>query len=260
MDLKKAKIDKEKALDISYIKPDAVNKPVPTNETHTSPMHEDLIAAWRRLDKHLAIMVGYVKTKEPDINAVDGTLFEGFTARAFSIGGGDDKNDGVVISGHVKLPNGKAVILNTPFTRFEEKPETRYQYMDDLVWCLDKLKAEIIAYVKGDKMGKNPQGNLFDQQPEEAPKTEKVTKIQFAPEEGQLAGGTGQFVQGNGAPKKTRKKVSENADPEAMARVAAASNDELNGKTGEQPEPAKKERTGRKRVPQSPDAPGGIVE
>lgn len=126
---------------------------VESNERHKAPIHPDLKKCFDELAIHLAVMTGYVaSSRVTDIAMPDPELSEKFYVHAYSMGG-DDDSAGVVVSGHHILPNGKAVILNTPFYRLEESPETRYIFMDDLVARLTNAEKEITDYLKGKKRG-----------------------------------------------------------------------------------------------------------
>lgn len=157
LNIKKVKLAKVKdgdGLDVDLTKKDPDGTKVSVSENHKGLIHQDLRAAFRTLGLHLAIMTGYVKSTEvADIKKPDPELAEAFHVNGISLGG-DDDNPGVVISGHYTLPgSGKAVILNTPFARFNEGAETRYVFMDDLENKLQVIDSEVRSYLAGTKRG-----------------------------------------------------------------------------------------------------------
>jgi hypothetical protein len=229
--IKKAKLVKKgESFDVLYERITEEEKaPVSVSETHKTPVHPDMRAAFDNLRIHLAVLCGYVLKKEvKDIETPKEELYNAFHVTAFSMG--KDKDDpGIVLSGHKILANGKAQILNCPFTRFEEGEQSVYPFVDDLVKKVARLQLEINAYLFEGKRADDPQQQLpFGED------GEKVTKMQIAQPEffNTTAGGK-----------------MPAADPEAQARV-------LNDG-----EPAPKKGRGRpKRVAQTADAPGGLVD
>lgn len=204
--IEKAKLVKGETLDYNYTKTDDKGAKSKVTESLKAPVHGDLKQAYANLDIHLAIMCGYLtpaRIKEIAMPAPE--LSEGFHVTSFSLGG-DEDDPGVVISGHYLKPDGKPVILNSPFYRFEGSEQSRYIFMDDLQERIERLDTEIRAYVGGSKRGEDPQLNLFDGK-------EKVTKVQVAPEEKPIftTPGMGKMPA---------------ADPEAMKRVAAMDHEE----------------------------------
>lgn len=264
----KAKLVKGETLDYQYLKTDDTGAKSKGSESLKAPVHADLKQAFENLGIHLAIMCGYVpSSKVKDIETPKPELSEGFHVTSYSIGG-DEDDQGVVISGHKLLPDGKAVILNTPFRRFTESEQSRYVFMDDLQERLDRLDTEVRSYVDGSKRGADAQLNLF----EGDEKKETVNKMQVLPEEkpvfkepmvtGVETDVTDLYIKPGGA------KIPQ-ADPEAMKRVAAMDHEEAeileetkNSDTKALPEakPEKKATKRTKKVPQSAAAPGGEVE
>lgn len=141
-----------------------------------TPVHADLIQSYQNLAIHFAILTGYVQPKQvKNIKTPDPKLTEGFWINGLSVKSGDDP--GVIISGHRKLENGKAVILNTPFQRLQEGEETAYKYQDDLNDKLERAEEEISAFIDGTKKGDDPQMGLFDgQEAQERMDSENVTE------------------------------------------------------------------------------------
>lgn len=235
--IKKGKlIKKGDAVEITYSKiDDAGGKSDVPKEIFTAPIHGDLLQAFENLAIHLAVGCGYVKpSRVKDIATPAPELTEGFHVSSVSIGGDDDA-EGFVISGHCLLPEGKAVILNTPFRRFEENEQSAYRFIDDVREKIDRVILELRAYMEGRKRGTDPQGKLnFDAG---KPGAENLTKDQ------QVFKGAGIGI----------------ADPDAMARVAEMDNGQASvGADGTVTlPPAETGKGGRKRKPQTPDNPAG---
>lgn len=260
--IEKAKIVKGTTVEIHFTEVNDKGDRSKNSKSLGAPMHDDLTTAFANLGIHLAILTGYVKSNQvKNIETPKEELTEGFHVTSFSIGG-TDEDQGVVISGHRKLASGKAVILNTPFERFEVKEESRYVYMDDLVDRLDRVKKELADYFSGAKRGAEKQQKLDfgDDKP-------KATKMQIAEPEKPLfkkekkdTDGlhdvTEEYIDLN-KQRQDKLKIPP-ADPDAMARVAASDIEdaEIIEETPNQPPPKKS----RKKVPQSAAAPGGEIE
>lgn len=229
--INKAKLSvKQGTLDIHFIKTHPGNVKVPGNETWKEPWHDDLQKAFEDFAIHLAILADYIPADSVDIDDLDPITTESFHVTSFSLGG--DDNEGIVISGHKISKSGKAVILNTPFSRFTENEQSRYKYMDDVQEKVDTVLKEIVKFLDGSKRGTDTQGKL------DFPKEEKVTKINVVDpmDKGELSQVTG--------------KVG-HADPDAMDRVKKMT-------TGKKATTSKPKKT--KRVAQSAANPGGVAE
>lgn len=144
-------------------------------ETHKPVIHRDLKTALDGLRAHLALMVGFLQPIEiPTIAHPDQSKIENFFVKGYSIGGDEDQGTrGVIISGHKILSNGMAHNFNTPFYRFEQAPESRYVYMDDLLARISVIEQEIGLYLSGEKRGVDPQLEMFE---EEKPKEKRERK------------------------------------------------------------------------------------
>lgn len=270
MIIEKAKIVKGETVEIHYVEVNDKGDRLKASKSLKAPMHDDLKQAFKNLAIHLAIMTGYVSSKQvKDIETPKEELTEKFFVTSYSIGG-TDEDQGVVISGHHKLPNGKAVILNIPFERFNVKEESRYVFMDDLQERLDRVEVELKAFFDGSKRGQEQQQKL-DFGEEKAKATKLVIAEPETPlfkKEGKkdtdgLHDVTEEYFELNNQRNEGKLKIPP-ADPEAMARVAAADIEdaEVIEETPNTPAPAGKGKksTNKKRVAQSADAPGGIVE
>lgn len=247
--IEKAKIvKKDDTLELDFLKTDSTGKKSKAWEAFTAPVHQDLKQAFENLAVHLAVMAGHLSAKSvKDIKNVKPEIVEGFHVRSFSIGGGDDAQ-GVVISGHKILSDGKAANFNTPFYRFEESEQTRYVFMDDLQEKLDRLDKEMRAYIDGSKRGANAQLSLFD--PNQAP-AEKVTKVKVLPEEKKA-------FKEPAKPGTPSWPNIDNANPDAMRRVSGVEDAEVVEETKTEKPAAK--AAGRKKVAQSAQHPSGEVE
>jgi hypothetical protein len=160
MQVKKAKLNEDGLTVILIERPQGRKERKTTHEDQT-PVHKDLSQSFQNLAIHLAILTGYVSVKQvKNIETPKEELSEGFHVNGISVKSGDDP--GVVISGHRILDNGKAVILNTPFTRFDEGEESAYKFQDDLQDKIERAEVEINGYLEGEKLGDDPQLALFD--------------------------------------------------------------------------------------------------
>lgn len=262
----KAKIVKGDGLEIHFIETEADNMKVPKWEKCPAIPHPDLNAAWEALAIHLAIMTGYVKPGDiKDLKKIKPEMVEGFKVTSFSLGG-DEEKEGIVLSGHKILYNKKAVILNTPFTRFEEQDATRYQFMDELDEAIGDLRDEITKFMAGTKRGSAKPGELpFGGDV-------VVTKaVVLGPEEKPLFNQTGNgtsevWVDAPVMDENKPVKIGD-ADPDAMKRVAAMGTEDegkVAKETNENPTPKGKGKPkggARKvKVAQTADAPGGEME
>lgn len=174
MQIKKVKLEDKGAEGATIIfieRPEGRKERKTTYEDQT-PVHADLVQAFQNLAIHLAILTGYVSVKQvKNVETPKPELVDGYWINSLSVKSGDDP--GVVISGHKVLETGKAVILNTPFQRFEEGEESAYKFTDDLVDKIERAEKEVNAYVDGTKKGDDPQLGLF---PAQEPKLDGQTE------------------------------------------------------------------------------------
>lgn len=204
-------------------------------------IHPDLKNAMDALRVHLACIPGWVlPSAVEDIAMPDAKLFEKFHVHGYSLGGDEDKPN-ITISGHLITYRGKAQNYHTPNELMDGNPDTMYAFMDDLKAKILVIEDEVEKYIAGKrgeatKAPKDPvderQGDLFDANKGK----KKSTKVQVLEPAAQFNDGSGKTV-----------KIPA-ADTEAMQRVAAESNEELNG--------GGKTATKRRRR-QTPDNPGG---
>lgn len=150
--IKKAKLVKDNKLEVGFTRSDN-GETVYVNERHNAVAHPDLLAALASLRVHLGIISECIEPPK-SIKKYPVELVEKLKVTAYSIGGKDD--EGFVLTGQKILSTGKALIMNTPFTRFEEDEESVYRYTDDLQKCLDAVETEVMEYLNG-KHAPDPQ-------------------------------------------------------------------------------------------------------
>lgn len=219
--------------------------------------HPDLKKSFDALVIHFALMTGQVPVKSvKDITNVKEDLIEGFRVASFSIGG---EREGVTITGTRLLWNGKAFNSNTPYYLFEESEQNRYTFMDELIEALERLDDELKKYMDGTKRGTDGQLTMFADAP-------PVTKMQIAVPEKPVFNDTQglhdvteEYIEMN--TKRKQAATIPQADPEAMARVAAGGIEDADVLEEIPNKPPKKPKGARtKKVAQSADAPGGQIE
>jgi hypothetical protein len=145
-------------VDFSKIEPDATTSS-DSYENKMRPVHPDCRAAFKNLSVHLGLLCDYLSTRQiKEIDKYDQELVEAFHVTGISIGGGDGE-EGIVLTGHKITKSGKAVILNSPFTRFEEDEKTVYRHVDNLRTRVDAVIQEAKLYLEG-KRGEEAQQKL----------------------------------------------------------------------------------------------------
>lgn len=155
MKIRKAKLEGEGLTIVFTERPDG-RKPRKSTLEDETPVHPDLVQSFKNMRIHLGILCGYIAAKTvKNIETPKDELIESFHVKGISVKSGDDP--GIVISGHRILENGKAVILNTPFTRFEEGEESAYKFVEDLLAKCERAEVEVNAYVDGTKKGEDVQ-------------------------------------------------------------------------------------------------------
>jgi hypothetical protein len=156
MEIKHAKLTKEFTIDLSYFNDGVKVK----GEEHPHIAHSDLVGAFAKLTIHYGLMTYFIQTKSvKEIRGYDEKLISDLHVSSYHIGGAeDDKN--IIICGHRILPNGKALIANTPFYRFDEADANGYKFIQELQEDIETLESEIDQYLNG-KHAPDPQGDLF---------------------------------------------------------------------------------------------------
>jgi len=198
-------------------------KPYKANEEYTDTPHPDLIAAFKRLKVHAAIIGEFAEPQEVgDITKPVHPVLSDIFVLGFSISGKD--RDQVSFSVQKRLRTGKMMGLNLPLQKIGGDTTGAYQYSRELQEVLDTCVDEVTEYLNG-KVGDPEQGELQFPEP-------KTNKIKVLPEERPVL----KIVEG---PKQGDLRVSA---PEAG--------------NGTQEEPIAKTR--RKRAPQTPENPSGL--
>lgn len=156
IEIKNVKITKADRAVIVYKKSEVDGATSEVTENHHSKVHEDFKNALAQLAVHFGVLTGYIKSSDVKDPALYGKDVDSFHVSGYSIGG-EDEDQGIVIKGYRILPgSGKAVILNSPFTRFNEGDETRYKHMDHLINLIENARDEATKYLGG-KFAPEPQ-------------------------------------------------------------------------------------------------------
>jgi len=110
----------------------------------TVPVHNDLIIAFAKLPKHLAILCDglTLPAKIKHLSDWDNEELEKFTVKGFTIGG-NDENEGVTLSGAKEGGYG-LINLNTPFQKWEN---SEYPYIGDLGSDINTCIYEVEQYL-----------------------------------------------------------------------------------------------------------------
>lgn len=161
-------------MEITYLKHSEGKKPTETTDSNQNPAHIDLKGMFQKLAVHLAILAGYITAKQvKDADSPAPELIDDFQVNGFSIGGKED-DMGVIIMGSRATPQGKRVILNSPFLRFEQPESNPYQFIEHLEEVLEDCKAETMAYLIMEKYGQDVQTQMeFPKAPEEPTEEER---------------------------------------------------------------------------------------
>lgn len=139
--IKKAKIKDAMFLEVEYSEDLPGHNKKDTKLSCTVPIHEDLVNAFKSLDKHLAVLCEGIKCPKALDRIGDDDLLV-FTAKGISIGGSGD-DEGIVISG---MREGTYGIINlvTPFQKYSTSD---YQHINDLRSEVAKCVFEVIEYL-----------------------------------------------------------------------------------------------------------------
>jgi hypothetical protein len=156
----KGKLLKGDKVEISYKKQESnISKPVGCSEENPNPPRKELKEAFAALAIHAALLGEFVSTAlVPDFDNVNQELIKDFTVTGFTITGSEE-DEGVIITAHKKLKNGKSLGFNTPTTRFSDESENVYPFMDQLIECVDNCKEMLTKHLNGE-YGDDPQGSL----------------------------------------------------------------------------------------------------
>lgn len=135
-------------------------------EKYKALVHEDFKKALLGMDIHLALITESIPPLDeiPKSNSQKVKLAGDFNSYMVAI----IKNktfDAIVITGKRDLESGKELDLETPETRLSknvDKPESDYKHLDNLNDKLEKLFDEVKFYMNGDKVGTEPQLDMFE--------------------------------------------------------------------------------------------------
>lgn len=149
LQIKKVKINAKGIATVWYVQSqDNGKKPKLTHEGD-AVVHDDFRNAVDELAPHYALLTGYASFARGLKIETLKTATSNFHVSGYSIGG-KDEDEGIVITGHIIVNfSGKAVIVNSPFTRFNEGEETRYKFMDQLIECVQQIINEAREYING---------------------------------------------------------------------------------------------------------------
>jgi hypothetical protein len=140
--------------------------PNTTNSVSTKsevPVHHDLVAAFRKLDVHLAVIREEIDANAiPDISdihpneGINDTINQ-FTVTQFKLDGTESAMS-VVLIGTKQLSTGDAIKLETPKIAIDDS----YQFSTELAFTIQECVSEVEQYMQG-KQAENPQQELpFD--------------------------------------------------------------------------------------------------
>lgn len=148
--IKKVKIHSNQRGELKYkrVEGDGATSNV-DKETPDKKVHKDFSDTLLALRVHFGILCGYITAKEVKDPKSYMHEIDSFHVSGFSVAG-EEEDEGIVITGHrILKPSGKAIILNSPFTRFNEDDATRYKHMDALIEAVKEAKDEAVKYLGG---------------------------------------------------------------------------------------------------------------
>jgi len=155
--IKKAQLKDNSFLSVEYSEQQADGFSVIKKECKI-PVHQDLKDAFKELDKHLADL-SFQHDRSGNLCTID------ISCKGFTISGNGD-NEGVTLTGVRILENDKVLNINSPFQRFDSD-YYGYESTADLIYCLDKCKEEVNAYLFAGKHADDNQLELFEELEEE---------------------------------------------------------------------------------------------
>lgn len=118
--------------------------------------HPDTLNLFQYLRIHFALACEFISVKQlKSINDYNQSLVEKFTVLKVKI----KKEEGVSLTGYKLLGKGPWN-FTAPFIRFTDDEQSAYRYIDDLTEKVELLEEEVIKYIDGSKVGKDPQGTL----------------------------------------------------------------------------------------------------
>jgi hypothetical protein len=222
--IRKVKIVKDKTLEVSYVKTEKDKSKTSVSESHAAEVHPDLKTAFSGLNIHLGILSEFIpSTSFEKLDFIHPDLVADFRVSGYSIGG-DEDDEGVVLTGRKTLKSGKALIMNTPFTRFEEGEETGYKFISELQEGIAVIEKEVLKYLNDGKRAPDNQTSIdFPESPSEG----RVSHMQVLPPESQEEKDEQHLSKMRSS--RLNEAVTEKANPEAMARIRAMDKEEKVG-------------------------------
>jgi hypothetical protein len=162
--IEKVKVEKDDALTINFSKV-SNGSSSHHSDSFDQRMHPDLNKKFGEFRIHLALLCDYVSTQQlKSLEKYNKELVEKFHVSSISI----KPDEGVVITGHKITKLKKAVILNTPFTLFNQDEKTAYSYQKELSDLVEDFIKEVLEYLDGSKKGEDPQQSFdFDKKKKE---------------------------------------------------------------------------------------------
>lgn len=155
MKILKAKITKDNTLVASYMDDDENTVTVDGKNL----VHKDLVAAFKELTGHMAILCELREAKENSIPD-DLTNISSVEVNGYSIGG-TDEDEGVTLIGKRFLKSKKVLNLIAPFTKFDNENE-EYPHAFTLMQAIDACNYEVVEYLTNKKWAVVQQELPFD--------------------------------------------------------------------------------------------------
>lgn len=158
--IKRVKISNKGVPEIGYVEIWEDGKSPEVTHFGKAVAHDDLINALKELAPHYALITGYAHfTKGLRLETLKAGV-DNFKVSGYTIGG-KEENQGIVITGHVIVAfSGKACIVNSPFTMFDEGDETKYKFIDALAEVVEKISDESKLYIVDRKFKPEAQQEL----------------------------------------------------------------------------------------------------
>ena len=164
--IKKAKIKDDIFLEVEYTEELPGHGKKDMKLTCTVPVHEDLKNAFKKLDKHLALLCEEIDlpAKVKNIDEWVPDELSSFAVRGFTIGGNDD-TEGCTLGG-IKWGVYGSFSLNSPFQKYST---SEYKYIDALASDIQDCLYEVDEYLfKGKRAPEQQLAMDFDDAEEQA--------------------------------------------------------------------------------------------
>lgn len=175
--IKKAKIDKEMFLNVTYhesiiLISGTKRKDIGGSITRDgeNAIHDDLKAAFKKLNPHLALIAEMIANPALDDLDMISDEVKDFNVTGFSIGGNGD-TEGVTLIGQRTLSTGKILNLTTPFEKWDG---SEYAFINELAETIEECKHEVELYLNG-KMAPPAQQEMDFETAEEETESETIS-------------------------------------------------------------------------------------